>query len=322
MSWRTVIVGLGQIGLQADLALPADTHVYSHARAFDRHPAYSLVAGVDPCPGNRALFTQHYDLPALQGVGPELAAFAPEVVVIAVPTMAHAAVLEKILEHCRPKAVLCEKPLSYDPATSLRMVQDCEIAGCEMYVNYIRRADVAATEIRQRLVDGRLAKPIKGVAWYSKGVFNNGSHFIDLLQYWLGSVQSHLLLQAGRRLGQDFEPDFLLRFTDGDVVFLAAQEEHYSHYTLELVARNGRLRYDLGGEQVWWQAAIDSPTAPGYVVLDPKPKPVHSDLSRIQWHVADQLSCALRGESTSLCNARQALALINTIHSICSPLQP
>lgn len=321
MSWRTVIVGLGEIGLRADLGLPPDTYFYSHARAFDKHPSYSLVGGIDSSPDNRALFAQHYHLPALSDIGPGLADLAPDVVAIAVPTPAHAEVLERVLEVCSPKVVLCEKPLSYDPTTSLRMVQACEAAGCTMYINYIRRADVAANEIRDRLLDGRIAGPVKGVCWYSKGILNNGSHFIDLLQYWLGSVKAHSLLNPGRCFGQDFEPDFALHFAGGEVVFLAAKEEDYSHYTIELVAPNGRLRYDLGGEEVWWQAVINSSTAPGYVVLDPNPQRIQSDLGRIQWHVVDQLSFALDGRPTSLCNARQALAIIDIINSICSPLQ-
>ena len=33
--------------------------------------------------------------------------------------------------------------------------------------------------------------PIKGVCWYSKGLLNNGSHFINLLEFWLGDYVSN-----------------------------------------------------------------------------------------------------------------------------------
>jgi predicted dehydrogenase len=313
---RVAIVGLGQIGLRSDLGLDAATHVYSHARAFASHPAWTLVAGVDQVAANRSLLEQHYGVPAspwLAGLAP----LAPDVVAIAVPTLAHEAVLERVLQHCRPRAILCEKPLSYDLAASQSMVRACDEAGVDLYVNYVRRADPAVTQVRQRLQDGAILGPVRGVCWYSKGVHNNGSHFIDLLQYWLGPVSGQQILQPGRRLGQDGEPDFLLRFAAGEVVFLAAREEDFSHYTVELVARNGRLRYDLGGEQVWWQAATSTPEAPGYVVLDPRPEPLPADLPRIQWHVAGQLARALGGESSSLCSASQALSLAGILHSLC-----
>jgi predicted dehydrogenase len=38
---------------------------------------------------------------------------SPEIVVIATPTLRHAADLKSVLELSRPKAILCEKPLSY-----------------------------------------------------------------------------------------------------------------------------------------------------------------------------------------------------------------
>ena len=316
MSWRTFIVGLGQIGLQYDLELDPSAHVYSHARAFSSHPAFELVGGADAEYECRQLFERHYGV-AASGDLAALASLQPEVVAIAVPTPAHAAVLEQVLAHCRPRAILCEKPLSYDAAVSDAMVRACETAGVALYVNYIRRADPAVTAVRERLQDGRIAGPVKGVAWYSKGVFNNGLHFIDLLQYWLGPLVGHLLLQSGRRRGDDVDADFLLRFAGGEVMFLAACEEDFSHYTVELVARNGRLRYDLGGEQVWWQPAMVSSTAQGYVVLDPALQAVPGDLGRIQLHVSTQLDHALRGETCSLCTGREALTLIDAIQSIC-----
>lgn len=316
MSWAAAIVGLGQIGLQSDLGLDEATHVYSHARAFASHPAFTLVAGVDCVVANRDMLEEHYSVPAFEQVA-DLAQLSPDVIAIAVPTTAHDAVLEQVLTHCRPRAILCEKPLSYELAASRNMVEVCQAAGVVLYVNYVRRADPAVTEVRQRLQDGSIAGPVKGVCWYSKGVHHNASHFVDLLQYWLGPVSGQQLLQPGRRLAQDGEPDFLLRFAGGEVVFLAAREEDFSHYTVELVARNGRLRYDLGGEKVWWQDAISAPNAPGYVVLDPQPAVLRSDLPRIQWHVATQLARALDGESSSLCSADQALALAGILHSIC-----
>jgi predicted dehydrogenase len=316
LSWRAAIVGLGQIGLQSDLTLDAATHVYSHARAFISHPAFTLVAGVDSVLANRRMLEQHYGVPAFEQVA-DLAQLSPDVVAISVPTTAHEAVLEQVLQHCRPRVILCEKPLSYGLAASRNMVQSCQAAGVALYVNYVRRADPAVTEVRQRLQDGRIVGPVKGVCWYSKGVHHNGSHFVDLLQYWLGPVAGQQLLQPGRRLAQDGEPDFLLRFAGVEVLFLAVREEDFSHYTVELVARNGRLRYDLGGEKVWWQGAISAPDAPGYVVLDPHPAALPADLPRIQWHVAAQLARALDGESSSLCSADQALSLAGILHSIC-----
>jgi predicted dehydrogenase len=312
---RAAIVGLGQIGLFADLTLNSAEHLYSHARALSLHPDFKLVGAADAFAENRRAFSAHYAIPAVASIS-ELASFEPELLVIATPTAGHEQHIEEALAKLRPRAILCEKPLSYSLTSARAMVEACEKAGISLYVNYIRRADPAVIEVRQRLLDGRIASPVKGVAWYSKGLYNNGSHFIDLLQYWLGPVQQNSLLKAGRKVGNDVEPDFRLVFDQGEVSFLAAREEDFSHYTVELVARNGRLRYDLGGEKVWWQAAIPSCVSPGYTVLDALPRMLPGELNRIQWHIAQQLAQALTGMDNSLCTGREALALIETIDSI------
>src|SRR2546428_243397 len=82
-----------------------------------------------------------------------------------------------------------------------------------------------------QLLSGEIALPVKGVVWYSKGLFNNGSHFINLLQDWLGDVREVRVIESGRWWGGlDPEPDLLVSFAHGSVCVLAAREEHFSHY--------------------------------------------------------------------------------------------
>lgn len=316
MTLGVVVVGLGQIGMASDLALDPCAHVYTHARAFHQHPSFELLAGVDGNAQRRAEFTQAYARPAYATASEAMRTFDPAVVAIAVPTEVHAAVLEEILDLRRPSAILCEKPLSYKIDEAARIVASCAQAGSQLFVNYIRRADPAVREIKARLDSGQIALPLKGVAWYSKGLFHNGSHFFDLLQYWLGEMQAFNVVQTGRCWGDDPEPDFLAKFAGGQIHFLAAREEDYSHYTVELVSPSGRLQYDLGGSRVLWQPAIPSVTSPGYTVLDPTEKEIPNDLEKIQWHVTNELAAALDGRPAGICTGAQALQTIEHLTRI------
>jgi predicted dehydrogenase len=311
-----LIIGLGQIGMASDLSLDDKDYVYTHARAFEQHPAFTLLGGVDACPQRRAEFSARYSRPAFASVLEGLAACRPEVVVIAVPTDAHAAVLQEVLAVGAPRAVLCEKPLAYELAVAQTMVASCAQTNCQLFVNYVRRTDPAVREIKFRLETGQIATPVKGAVWYTKGLFHNGSHFFDLMQYWLGAMQSFRVVESGRCWGEDPEPDVAIVFGTSLVHFIAAREENYSHYTAELVSPSGRLRYDLGGERVIWQQAVASVSSPGYTVLDPQEQPLANALSRIQWHVADQLAAALRGTPVALCGGDEALRTIECLTSI------
>ena len=312
MPFKVLVVGLGQIGMGYDLLLEAEL-IYSHARAFARHPAFELVGGVDPDAERRAVFEQTYACPAYADIGAALVARAVDVVTIAVPTSYHQAALMEILEHARPQAILCEKPLADDLGAAQAMVDACASKGVTMYANYIRRSDPGAIEVERRIACGLIEAPLKGVVWYSKGLRHNGSHFLNLLEYWLGPVRKMAVIQPGRLLQDgDAEPDLDITFERGRAVFLAAREEDFSHYTVELIAANGRLRYERGGARIEWQSIAKDEQLDGYTRLSELPEVIPSDMGRYQWHVADQLAAVLQGRVAQLCTGTEALiSLIN-----------
>jgi predicted dehydrogenase len=246
-----------------------------------------------------------------------MATLRPDVVAVATPTRTHAAVIESILAAGSPTAILCEKPLGSDQTAARSIVEAARKRECLVFVNYIRRAEPGALEVKRRLSDGRIGHPVKGVVWYSNGLFNNGSHFLNLLQDWLGEVLGHRLVASGRMSGEtDPEPDVMVRFARGEVCFLAAREEHFSHCTVELLAPNGRLRYEQSGQLILWQQAIRDPVYRDYTVLDPVGQTIQTDFARTQWHVADELAAALDGKPARLCSGDEALRTLESLTAI------
>jgi predicted dehydrogenase len=317
LSKKCMIIGLGQIGMGYDLELDSAKVVYTHTRAFSMHPAFELVGAVDPAETQRNLFHQHFGCPAYADIGRALQVQTPDVVVIASPTALHSTTLKEVLAHSSPIAILCEKPLAYNLAEAREMVEACDRAGVKLFVNYMRRADPGAIEIKRRIESGEITMPIKGVAWYSKGFLHNGSHFFNLLEFWLGAFVSSKMLDSGRLWeGQDPEPDVQVEFERGKVVFMAAWEEAFSHYTVELLSPAGRLRYEQGGESIAWQPIHADPKIAGYQVLQEMADMFANGMSRYQWHVADQLANALQNLPTTLCTGKQALKTLEAMHQI------
>lgn len=317
MPEKCLIVGLGQIGMGYDLNIDPSTAVYSHARAFSLHPAFELCGGIDPSATQRSIFESHYGRPAYPDIESALKVEKPIIVVIALPTILHGEAIYTVLLHSRPKLILCEKPLAYDLGDVRNMVHVCERAGVELYVNYIRRADPGAIEIKKRIESGAIALPIKGVAWYSKGFLHNGSHFFNLLEFWLGSYKTARVLDSGRLWdNQDPEPDVQVEFERGKVVFQAAWEEAFSHYTIELLSPSGRLRYEQGGESIAWQSTYPDPNISGYEILRTASEMIDNGMSRCLWNVADQIAEALADRPHNLCTGRQALSTLEAMHQI------
>ena len=317
MTFSVLLLGLGQIGMSYDFESDPDTLVLTHARAFHEHPEFALAGGVDIDSGKRERFSARYCAPSFSDIDSALKALQPDIVVIATPTASHRETVEKVLSWHRPLAILCEKPLAYELEDAEAIVAACAAKGCALYVNYMRNSEPGALEVKQRLLDGRIKTPVKGVVWYSKGVLNNGSHFVNLLQNWLGEVHKVRVDNAGRSWnGVDPEPDFHLSFSRGDVSFLAAREENFSHYTVELVAANGRLRYERAGALIIWQQTIRDPIFTDYTILDSSEHVINTKYERSLWHMADQLAAGLKRKPAEICSGEDALLTLKTLKAI------
>ena len=317
MAESCVIIGLGQIGMGYDLDVTDESVIYTHARAVNVHPAFRLVGAVDISLVQRVRFERRYGAPTFDNVESALQALQPDVVVIATSSESHGSILIKVLDTCHPKLVLCEKPLSYKLDEACDMVEMCKKADIDLFVNYMRRADPAVNEIKRRIDNDEIAKPFKINAWYSKGIFNNGSHFLNLLEFWLGDMPSATLINPGRLWdNHDPEPDVKLQFEKGTVVFRSAWEEAFSHCCIELLSQTGCLRYEKGGEAIEWRGVRPDPNFADYQILEEQGETIANGMGIYQWHVYDQISKHLAGKATTLCTGSQALTTLEAIDLI------
>ncbi len=192
-----------------------------------------------------------------------------DVVSICSPTHSHAAGLEVALE-LMPKIVFCEKPV----ATQLSQVEKFAAlyadAGIVLAVNYNRRWDARIRQLRQDMLAGTWGKLRSVSAVYNKGVLNNGSHMLDLLNFLVGPLQ---VVKVGEPIN-DFFPDdptipAWLIGPDGVSVHMACgHAEDYAIFELQLVFSGGVLTMEDGG--LFWRErrVVESDVFKGYRVLD------------------------------------------------------
>ena len=213
---------------------------------------------------------------------------------------------------------MCEKPISYDFSEASDIVAQCKEKKCMLYVNYMRRADIGVKEIINRVKNKEIQLPVRGVVFYSKGLFNSASHFINMLELIFGDIKDFVVTNKGRLWkDSDPEPDFELMFDQAKINFISIKEENYFHNTMEWVAANGRLRYERGGASILWESINNDNTFSGYTVLDEKIDSFKSDFYRIQYYVVDQISRAIKEESVTICTGDDALSTLN----ICSKIK-
>lgn len=315
---RAAVVGLGQIGMGYDYADSSKEKIFTHASAFQLHHDYELVAGVDPESKNCEKFTKKFSLPAYKTVAELKSAGKLDVIALATPTATHPEVFREILA-LNPKAILCEKPLAYSIDDARQMVKSASDKACLLAVNYMRRFDPGVHMLKKALEAGQLGEPFKGFVWYTKGIYNNASHYVDLLQFLFGNPTEAKLLREVRKWGGvDPEVDFMLRFANGlEMYFLVGREEAFSLAEMEILGTKGRLRYSEGGQRIELNGIGPDPDTPGYTVLTGAPHQIPSGLMRFQWHVADHLARALSGAGDKLpSSGDSALATLETVAKV------
>lgn len=142
------VIGTGKMGADHVRRI---THVTSGARVaavadINESAAKELAAGIDGC----TAYTDHrqaMDDPAVDAV------------LIASPGPAHEAQLLDALERDLP--VLCEKPLTPDPASSLRVLEaEQRLGRRRIQVGFMRRYDKEYMRLKQLLTDGSLGRPL------------------------------------------------------------------------------------------------------------------------------------------------------------------
>ncbi len=308
------IVGLGQMGLGYDLN--SKQHVYTHAKAFSMHSAFRLVGAVDSDEIKRKTFEGIYNVPSYENLASLFAHVLPDVLVVATSTESHLQVIQEALSLGMHGLILCEKPLAYSLDEAKKIVDLCESARVQLLVNYIRRADPGINEIKRSIDSGEISGPFKAVVWYSKGLLHNGSHFFDLIVFWFGSVRAVHIISNGRDLNNgDAEPDFYVELAQGSAVFLSAKEEFFSHYTLELITSNGRLRYEQNGH-ITWQSVVPHASLKAYKTLQPEEELISSEFDQYQLNVLNHLNALLSGAPHSLCSGKQALENLIVLNQV------
>lgn len=314
--FSAAVVGLGQIGQGYDYEQSGKEYVKTHATGITFHPGFQMVGGVDPDREQRKRFEIKFNCPSFKTPIELFDHVSPEIIAVAVPTMLHKGVFDTVLKF-EPRAVVCEKPISENLETAREMVAAAEQKRCSMLVNYGRRFDPSVTELKEQIEKNDFGRIYKGVVWYSKGLRNNGSHFIDLLRFLLGGVSGIRIFEAGRCFnGDDPEPDFAIRFGDAVITFLAAKEECFTHCEMELIGTGGSIKYLQAGGVVEAKKAVPHPQYPGYRSLEEKGKIKSGCLKQVMFHCYSQLYDHLAYGNMLNSEGTEALKTIEAVDAV------
>ena len=317
---RSIVIGLGKIGMDYDYDDSSKNFIATHVKSLILHPNFELVGAVDSKPDKRNRFNKKYNISAYERIEDLPKKTKIDLAIIATNTKDHFDSFIKIIESFNPRLILCEKPLSSTIQKSRKMIDLATSANISLAVNYIRQYDPGIRRLINIINDGEIGFPLKSCVWYRKGIYNNGSHMINLVSSIFGRVLDVDIIKHGRVFdGWDPEPDLKIKFDKGEVIFLSGNEEDFSYGQMEIYGPKGKVLLDKDENVFLWRTERDK-MIDGYVVLESKPESIQTDMCRYQYNVLENISNFFINKSKIYCEGRSALETMEILNIITKEL--
>ncbi len=251
--YRALVIGCGHIGIE-DNCLIQNLRPTSHAKGYLQHPRTELVALVDK---------DIQKINRAKKLFPKIATFLdaqeaikktyPEIVSVATPTQTHFEVVKNISKYNCINAIVCEKPIAMDIGDAREMIRVCKNRRIKLSVNHSRRFD---SNLRKIFFEIKKYGPItKGASYYTRGIYNNGTHLIDLLNFYIGPVEEVQGFRSEETedwsdLVNDLNIDGTLFFKLGaKITIQSLRSDNFSIFEINLFGKNGLIKINNLGYQ-------------------------------------------------------------------------
>lgn len=307
--YKVAVVGLGMVGMMYDHISTPNKTIYSHSKAFSIKSNVFDVYGVDPNIEALNIFEKNGYGRGFTSIN-QVFELGIDIYVLAIETSIHYKIACEIMNLC-PKILLVEKPISYTIQESRNLVSNFEHNGTSVFVNYFRRSLPKINSLKE-LVKLDQFKKCSCYIFYSGGLFNIASHFIDLLNYLFGDL---VLVRAKikRKLGSDFLVDFILKNEFMDATFVPV-DVSYKFFEMAIFFDDIKVTIDTFGNMNFFRKGshivlnIDH-----YLVND---RVIDYDIYTPQKYVVDNICQYLNTGSANLCSGREALITEELINQI------
>ncbi len=241
MVYRAGLIGCGRIG--ANAALDTESRLHCHAQAFQHSTRAQLVALCDPDPERLHRAGRRWGVGRLYTDPREmLAKERLDVASICSSTATHPAMFQETLQ-AGVKGILLEKPVAATPEETAQMLELARQSTAVVSVNYGRRFCPAYQRAMQEIRAGQIGKVLYVHGIYTKGLYNNGTHLLDLL-HWALDEPTDLI--PSETLSGRADPTCSFRWMGKDGVtawIQAADYQVFNVFELDFLGTEGRYRF-------------------------------------------------------------------------------
>ncbi len=278
---KAIVIGCGRIGSEYDEDGKRKV-ISSHAGAYFNNPKVELAGVCDLDKSKAEKAAAKWNTKAYLDIDEILANEKPDLISICTWENTHAEILEKCVKY-NPKAIWCEKPIAKTVEEAKKMISLCKENGIKLQVNYMRRFSPLYREVAEFLKSGKVGKVQKITGHYGDGLMTNGSHLINLAQFFIDedfvnikSIKSTLK----SRYEHDANYAFVAESESGILFSLTPQNnENYLHMELQIFGEKGAVFLTRSGFELKYFEVKEHGLFSGFKELVESPAPFKNKIS-------------------------------------------
>lgn len=233
---KTVIIGLGKVGLEYDYN--KKNFFLTHSKALFYNKNFDLLCGVDRNIKQLIKFKKKYNLPTTTSIYEALIKFRPELVVISASTYSHYKIFKGISNFPTIKIIMLEKPGAEDFKEFKKIINLCKKNKIKLFINYFRLFNSYFEKILNLIKQN---KNFEIIIKYNRGLFNNVSHYLGFLSLFLTNLKNIKIINKNCNFINDPQPDFVLSYNNAKVYFIKNSNPNLSLTDIEIIGDINKL---------------------------------------------------------------------------------
>ena len=240
--YKAAVIGCGRIGFRFEYDKKRN-YPATHTAAYNAYPKTKIVGVCDTNDKYLKECSNYWQTNAYTNISELCRKECPDIISICTPPQTHYKILKEIAKFS-PKAIFCEKPISYNLKTAKKMVEACKDKGIILQINHQRRFDSLHNKIRDIIRKKEYGEVQQVTFYYTAGINNTGSHMFDLLNFIFGKPKSIRAIYSKNTFPgkNDFNVDGWIEYEDKtNICFKALDARKFLIFELDIMLEKARL---------------------------------------------------------------------------------
>lgn len=279
--YRAAVIGCGRIGCGFDDD-PKRKTVSTHSKAYSLSRNTKLIALCDIDKDKLEKYGKRYSVKTYTDYNEMFSSEKLDLVSICTLESEHHKIAIAA-SNAGVKGIFCEKPIADTISHAEEMIEVCNSNKTVLLIDHQRRFDPLFSIIKKKIENDLLGTVYHSTFYYTAGIFNTGTHLIDLLRYFFGDIEWVIGKYSEIKSARSNDPniDGIMKFENGVTASIHALDvKDYLIFEQDIVGSKGRLRIHNSGSRLSYQRIIESKQFSGYRELSETPIPFKIPIKR------------------------------------------